>query len=155
LDSVFEKLKNSAGIKGDGPVRLFFPNGIELISVALNVNAKDGIRVEVKIAGEKGVKGAGAFEDLAAPGIASGAPTISFLDPNEVPLNWEGPVKIFGTGFDADSFAMFDGKVPRTLLATETLLKVSLTQEITGKPGEKTVVVHTGAGSLSNEVKFL
>jgi hypothetical protein len=57
LVAVFENLKNNANVKGEGPTRLFFPNGIELISLIVKVNLKDGVDVEIKIAGEKGVKG--------------------------------------------------------------------------------------------------
>ena len=39
LAAVFENLKSNAGVKADGPTRLFFPNGIELISVIVKVNA--------------------------------------------------------------------------------------------------------------------
>ena len=62
LSAVFDNLKTNAGVKVDGPVRLFFPNGIELISVIVKVNVQDGIDIEVKVAGEKGVKGSSPVE---------------------------------------------------------------------------------------------
>src|SRR5690349_15697767 len=85
LGAVFNNLKDSATVKAEGQTRLFFPNGIELISVTLKVNAKDGVDVEVKVAGEKGIKmvaaaraGDGHTHRTSAP------PFISFIDPPEV-----------------------------------------------------------------------
>ncbi len=57
LKNVFENLKTQTAVKVEGSTRLFYPNGIELISVGLKFNLKDGFDVQVKIAGEKGVKG--------------------------------------------------------------------------------------------------
>ena len=59
LDRAFTNLKSVAPLKEeDPPPRLFFPHGIELIFVKLTVGLpeKPVITVEVKIAGEKGVK---------------------------------------------------------------------------------------------------
>ena len=153
LDAVFENLKSNAGVKADGSTRLFFPNGIELISVVFKVNAKDGIDVEVKVAGEKGIKGTSVVGGARRARI-SGSPVISFIDPAEVTVNWEGNVKIFGSGFDTDSFALFDGKVPKTLQTTEGLVEVSVTKDITASAGDKSVEIHTGEGDVSNAVTF-
>jgi hypothetical protein len=152
LAAVFENLKTSAGVKADGPTRLFFPNGIELISVVVKLNVKEGIDVEVKIAGEKGIKGA--IDGARRTAIASRSPVIRFLDPAEVALNWEGSVRIVGNGFDTQSFALFDAAVPRTLQATETIVEVNVTKDITGKAGDKSVEIHTGEGTISNTVRF-
>ena len=152
--AVFENLKSNAGVKADGPTRLFFPNGIELISVIVKVNAKEGIDVEVKIAGEKGIKGSAVFEGARRTAVASRVPVISLLEPAEVSLNWEGTVKIVGSGFDSESFALFDGAVPKTLRATETIVEVSITKDITGKVGDRSVEIHTGEGAISNAFTF-
>jgi len=157
LTSVFESLKNNVGVKADGPTRLFFPNGIELISVIVKVNVKDGIDVEVKIAGEKGIKGTVLVEGASFKEtiLSPASPQISSIDPGEVQIGWEGTVKIFGSGFDNDSFALFNGLVPKTSYSSDTLLKVDVTKEITGTAGAKVVKVHTGGGSVSNDVSFL
>ena len=156
LAAVFENLKSNAAVKADGTTRLFFPNGIELISVIVKVNVKDGIDVELKIAGEKGIKGT-LIEGASGVRTTSSAssPQIAYLDPGEVKSGWEGSVKIVGTGFDSGSFALFDGIVPKTLSSSDTVLEVSVTKEITGRAGEKVVKVHTGGGLVSNEVKFI
>jgi hypothetical protein len=62
LDKAFSNLKSVATLKEDGkPPGLFFPNGIELIYVKLAVGLpeKPVVTVELKIAGEKGVKAVG------------------------------------------------------------------------------------------------
>ena len=46
-------LKEGAAVKADGPARLFFPNGIELISVVVKVGP---VQLEAKVAGEKAPK---------------------------------------------------------------------------------------------------
>ena len=156
LGAVFSNLKDSATVKAEGQTRLFFPNGIELISVTLKVNAKDGIDVEVKVAGEKGIKTVAAARSADGHGLTSSAlPFITFIDPPEVAAGWEGDVKIVGGNFDAGSFALFDGAVPKTVSVTDTVLTVRMTSGVTGTPGTKTVVVHTGAGDLSNEKPFV
>jgi len=53
LQKMLTDLKGAAAAKGAGEARLFFPNGIELISLVVKVGPAD---VEVTIAGEKGVK---------------------------------------------------------------------------------------------------
>jgi hypothetical protein len=53
LQKILTDLKGSATAAAAGEPRLFFPNGIELISVVAKVGPAD---VEVKIAGEKGIK---------------------------------------------------------------------------------------------------
>jgi hypothetical protein len=54
LIATFDELGGKAEPKDKEKPRLFFPNGIELISITVDVS---GIKVEIKVAGEKGVKG--------------------------------------------------------------------------------------------------
>jgi hypothetical protein len=58
LDSVFTHLKEVASIAATDGTRLFFPNGIELLFVKVEATLVNGIKatVEIRIAGEKGVK---------------------------------------------------------------------------------------------------
>ena len=59
LSTTFEKLIESTTVKVvEGDIRLFFPNGIELIHVKVEagLTEKTKVSVEVKIAGEKGIK---------------------------------------------------------------------------------------------------
>lgn len=74
LDQSFSNLKSVATFKEDGKPRLFFPSGIELIFVKLTVGLpeKPVVAVEVKIAGEKGIKAIG--PDSAA-GVEEQVPT--------------------------------------------------------------------------------
>lgn len=58
IAKLFENLKTGAAVKADGQPRLFFPNGIELIDVTVDAGVKSGgIKITVKVAGEKGIKG--------------------------------------------------------------------------------------------------
>lgn len=82
-------------------------------------------------------------------------PSISFLEPNTVKRDWEGTVEIHGSNFDRGSFALFDGVVPKTIYKSDSLLEAEVKKNITGSAGTKKVKVHTGAGSLSNEVDFV
>jgi hypothetical protein len=56
LQKTLTDLKGSVATHAAGEPRLFFPNGIELISVVVKIGPAD---VEVTIAGEKGIKAAG------------------------------------------------------------------------------------------------
>jgi hypothetical protein len=60
LEKFFQNLGASAAVKGEAGPRFFFPGGIELIDVTVTVNVKEGIKVQVKVAGEKGLKGTAA-----------------------------------------------------------------------------------------------
>jgi hypothetical protein len=53
LDGIITEFKRTAADKDAAEPRLFFPNGIELIQVIVKVGPAD---VEVKIAGQKGVR---------------------------------------------------------------------------------------------------
>jgi hypothetical protein len=53
LTNLVGGLKEGSAIKSDGPTRLFFPNGIELIDI--DVSAGATIEVKLKVAGEKGI----------------------------------------------------------------------------------------------------
>jgi len=59
LVEVFKNLKSAASVKAAEPPRLFFPNGIELIYIKFEagLSEKTKVVVELKIAGEKGIKG--------------------------------------------------------------------------------------------------
>jgi hypothetical protein len=60
LTEAFKNLKSAASVKeAVEPPRLFFPNGIELIYIKLEagLSEKTKVAVELKIAGEKGIKG--------------------------------------------------------------------------------------------------
>ena len=60
LIEAFKNLKSAASVKDAAePPRLFFPNGIELIYIKLEagLSEKTKVAVELKIAGEKGIKG--------------------------------------------------------------------------------------------------
>ena len=54
LADIFDKLATHGAVKVDGQPTLFFPNGIELIPITVEVGVME---VDVKVAGEKGVKG--------------------------------------------------------------------------------------------------
>jgi len=82
-------------------------------------------------------------------------PEISFLDPKEVRVNWEGTVKIVGSNFDNGSFALFSGAVPKTVFISEGVLEAAVTKEITNQAGTRDVLVHTSAGLESNTVPFV
>lgn len=82
-------------------------------------------------------------------------PSISFLNPDTVKRDWEGTVEIHGSNFDSGSFAFFDGVIPKTNYKSDSLLEAELKKNITGTTGTKKVKVHTGSGSLSNEVNFV
>jgi hypothetical protein len=82
-------------------------------------------------------------------------PSISFLNPDTVNRDWEGTVEIHGSNFDSGSFAFFDGMNPKTIYKSDSLLEVEVKKDITGTTGTKKVKVHTGSGSLSNEVDFV
>lgn len=59
LNEAFKNLKSAASVKEAAePPRLFFPNGIELIYIKLEagLTEKTKVSVELKIAGEKGLK---------------------------------------------------------------------------------------------------
>jgi hypothetical protein len=85
----------------------------------------------------------------------SNLPTISFLNPATVDRDWEGTVEIHGSNFDRGSFAFFDGVILKTTYKSDSLLEVEVKKNITGTAGTKKVKVHTGSGSLSNEVNFV
>src|SRR2546422_1679655 len=78
-------------------------------------------------------------------------PSISYLDPASVEPGWEGVLRIQGSGFDKDSFALIDGNVPKMTYKSDTLLEADVKKDITAKEGKKIVKVHTGGGDLSNE----
>jgi hypothetical protein len=61
LDSTFTHLKEVASIAATDGTRLFFPNGIELLFFKVEATLVNGIKatVEIKIAGEKGLKNLG------------------------------------------------------------------------------------------------
>src|ERR1051326_5312847 len=147
LADVFQHLKQPAELPAGTGERLFFPRGIELIDIKVNVS---GIVIELKIAGpnQGATAGVGITRTLRSP-------QISFLDPREVPLNWEGTVKIFGSGFDDGSFGVFDERFLSTTFIRQDELHVAVTKETTGTAGTKTVFVHTGGGELSNQVDFV
>jgi hypothetical protein len=148
LASVFDAVKKNVDVKGERAAPVFFPQGIDFISLTVKIG---DIEVDVTIKGPNSKESESRFANKAN----AAPPSTSFLDPNEVELNWEGSVKIFGSGFDAGAFAAFDGKVPANEQVTDSLLQVRVTQDITGKRGEKTVIVHNGDGSISNEKKLL
>src|SRR5262245_13799203 len=83
IAALFENLKTNAGVPADGSTRLFFPNGIELISVIVKVNVKDGVDIEVKVAGEKGVKSAVSPDGGQRVLNTSASPSISLIEPAE------------------------------------------------------------------------
>jgi hypothetical protein len=78
-------------------------------------------------------------------------PTITSLDPQAVPADWHGTLRIMGNGFDNGSFVLIDGAVPRSNYKSPSLIEADITPDITRVPGTKTVKVHTGRGDLSNE----
>jgi hypothetical protein len=82
-------------------------------------------------------------------------PSISSLNPDTVKRDWEGTVEIHGSNFDSGSFAFFDGVIPKTNYKSDSLLEAEVEKNITGTTGTKKVKVHTGSGSLSNEVNFV
>ena len=63
LEALFANLKAHAQVAADEPSRLFFPNGIELISVSVKVTP---IEITLTVAGAKGVKSAGLQESATA-----------------------------------------------------------------------------------------
>ena len=154
LDRIFEKLSTHGIVKSDGPARLFFPNGIELIFAQVTVSPTTGINIEVKIAGEKGIKDNEPSKPSLAKLSPDGSPVIRKLYPAQVPLAYAGPVMIIGENFDDGSFALFDGNVPRILKQSSKQLRVLVDSEITGTVGIKTVIVHTSGGDESNEATF-
>jgi hypothetical protein len=88
-------------------------------------------------------------------GVPPKTPEISFLDPKEVPANWEGAVKIVGSNFDKGSFALFNGAVPQTAFISDSVLEAAVTTEITKQAGTKDVLVHTSEGLESNTLPFI
>jgi hypothetical protein len=52
LNSAFDNLGKGAAVKGDAP-RLFFPQGIELISISVKVGA---VEITLEVAGAAGIK---------------------------------------------------------------------------------------------------
>ena len=52
LNAAFSDLAKTVGVKAAVEPRVFFPNGIELISITVSVSA---VKVELKVAGEKGI----------------------------------------------------------------------------------------------------
>ena len=55
LTKTFENVKSNAAFQTEEKKLVFFPDGIELISVVLKFSTLQGFDVEVKIAGAKGV----------------------------------------------------------------------------------------------------
>src|SRR5262245_60497155 len=57
LEAALDKLRTAVKPETPGAAtepRVFFPNGIELISITVSIGA---VKVELKVAGEKGIKG--------------------------------------------------------------------------------------------------
>ena len=61
LSSIFDNLKANATVLGDQQPRLFFPNGIELITITVKIGTID---IELEIAGAKGISGFTAESDV-------------------------------------------------------------------------------------------
>jgi hypothetical protein len=87
--------------------------------------------------------------------VAFADPVISFLNPSDATVNWEGTVPIHGSDFGAQPYVLFGDDSPVISASDPAYIDVKVTKKITGMAGNKIVKVHnTTNGTLSNEVTF-
>jgi|GEM_PF-4682830 len=80
----------------------------------------------------------------------SGDPQLSSVDPDSVSQGATSEINLLGVNFRYGARAMVDARVLRTELVSSRELRASLTQQVTGTVGTKTVKVHNSDGTLSN-----
>lgn len=83
------------------------------------------------------------------------APSLTSLDPDTVPVGWEGELIVYGGDFGRKDYVFMDGRLLPTSFVSNSELRADVDDDRTSEEGRFPVKVHGDSSGVSNELEFV